>query len=258
MPATHDGFALGALFDDPDPRDHLYGDYLEKHPGKSLTPPPSGMVTADAKVPILDQGNLGSCTANEAVAHYAIIRVIEGKDPLVLSRLEVYRNARIELGLSTRQDTGATGRACAKVLATIGACPESKWRYDISKFARKPPYSCTSLDSNHNILQYLAIPSGQPDTMAQLKTSLAGGYPVGFSFNVWSNFRPDSNGVIPMPGGEIVGGHRILLVGYDDATQLFKVRNSWGTGWGQGGYCYFHYDHLLQAGEDYWTFRGVE
>jgi hypothetical protein len=34
------------------------------------------------------------------------------------------------------------------------------------------------------------------------------------------------------------------LVGYNDTTQLFTVVNSWGTGWGKKGYCYFPYKYL--------------
>ncbi|NPV86890.1 MAG: hypothetical protein HPY45_12875 [Anaerolineae bacterium] len=30
--------------------------------------------------------------------------------------------------------------------------------------------------------------------------------------------------------------HAIIIVGWDDATQSWKIKNSWGTGWGEGGY----------------------
>lgn len=43
------------------------------------------------------------------------------------------------------------------------------------------------------------------------------------------------------------GGHAVLLVGYDERG--FLVKNSWGTGWGDGGYCVVSYDyHRLYAG----------
>jgi C1A family cysteine protease len=47
-----------------------------------------------------------------------------------------------------------------------------------------------------------------------------------------------TTGQLPMPthGDQSIGGHEVLLVGYDDATQNFKVRNSWGPGWGLAGY----------------------
>jgi len=36
----------------------------------------------------------------------------------------------------------------------------------------------------------------------------------------------------------------MVIVGYDDDENVkaYKVRNSWGAGWGKGGYCYLSYD----------------
>jgi C1A family cysteine protease len=49
----------------------------------------------------------------------------------------------------------------------------------------------------------------------------------------------------------------MLLVGYDDQKQLFIVRNSWGSDWGDGGYCYFPYAYLTdpELCTDIWTVR---
>jgi C1A family cysteine protease len=51
----------------------------------------------------------------------------------------------------------------------------------------------------------------------------------------------------------------VLAVGYDDAAQTFLVRNSWGTGWGQGGYFTMPYAYLTTRGlsSDFWTIRIV-
>jgi len=38
------------------------------------------------------------------------------------------------------------------------------------------------------------------------------------------------------PMGTLVGSHCLLVVGYDDLQSCWIVRNSWGTGWGVGGY----------------------
>jgi C1A family cysteine protease len=42
----------------------------------------------------------------------------------------------------------------------------------------------------------------------------------------------------PADAGDVVGGHAVLLVGYDLNSRLWRVRNSWGTGWGEGGYAW--------------------
>ncbi len=45
--------------------------------------------------------------------------------------------------------------------------------------------------------------------------------------------------------GPSTGGHAMAVVGYDDAKQAFKVRNSWGADWGEAGYCWIGYDTFL-------------
>ena len=36
--------------------------------------------------------------------------------------------------------------------------------------------------------------------------------------------------------GVEVGFHSVVVCGYNKSSELFKVRNSWGTDWGKGGY----------------------
>jgi C1A family cysteine protease len=57
----------------------------------------------------------------------------------------------------------------------------------------------------------------------------------------------------------VLGGHAVLAVGYDDATQRFTIRNSWGANWGQGGYFTMPYPYLTTSGlsSDFWTTRIV-
>jgi len=65
---------------------------------------------------------------------------------------------------------------------------------------------------------------------------------------------------MPKPGEEMIGGHAVLAVGYDDKTQRFIVRNSWGTTWGIKGYFTMPYPYLLDANlaDDFWTIRQVK
>ncbi len=44
------------------------------------------------------------------------------------------------------------------------------------------------------------------------------------------------------PASGVAGGHCIVIVGYDNTKQAWLIRNSWGTGWGMAGYCWFHYN----------------
>jgi C1A family cysteine protease len=64
---------------------------------------------------------------------------------------------------------------------------------------------------------------------------------------------------LPQPGEQILGGHAVLAVGYDDTEQRFIVRNSWGTSWGKDGYFSLPYAYLTNThlSSDFWTVRVV-
>jgi hypothetical protein len=48
---------------------------------------------------------------------------------------------------------------------------------------------------------------------------------------------PDKYGIIK-PTGQILGGHAILCNGYNVKTGLYRLHNSWGSGWGINGECF--------------------
>lgn len=43
---------------------------------------------------------------------------------------------------------------------------------------------------------------------------------------------------------QTMGGHALVIVGYDDVRREFTVRNSWGEKWGDRGHCYLSYDYF--------------
>ena len=69
-------------------------------------------------------------------------------------------------------------------------------------------------------------------------------------------------GIVPMPSTneQVVGGHAVMAVGYDDSTREFIVRNSWGTTWGIKGYFMMPYAYLMDTNlaDDFWTIRTVQ
>src|SRR5207302_6720236 len=93
-----------------------------------------------------------------------------------------------------------------------------------------------------------------------MKACLAEGYPFVFGLEIYQSFESSGHhGLIGMPrdGEKDLGSHAMLAVGFSDRDRVFVVRNSWGTDWGDGGYCYIPYDYL--ASDDYtddcWTLR---
>jgi C1A family cysteine protease len=56
-----------------------------------------------------------------------------------------------------------------------------------------------------------------------------------------------------------VGGHALLAVGYDDKSECFIVRNSWGDRWSKKGYSTMLYSYLRtdNLSDDFWTIHLV-
>ena len=205
---------------------------------------------------IYDQGHLGSCTANAIAYAYEYDEYKQNEDnKFTPSRLFIYYNEReIEGNINT--DSGAEIRDGIKTINKIGVCPETLWPYDISQFTIKPKYECYELAKHHRSVQYKRV----LPTLDQLKSGLSNGYPIVFGFIVYESFESEETaktGIVKMPeqGENILGGHAVTLVGYDDTKGTFKVRNSWSGKWGDNGYCYFPYDYITDSNlcSDFWT-----
>jgi len=246
---------FGWIPDLPDARDQLYAAPL----ATLQQLPPKVDLTAHCP-PVYDQGELGSCTAN-AIA--GAIEFAQRKEhlptPTTPSRLFIYYNERV-IEHTVDIDSGAMIRDGIKSVHAQGACRETSWPYVIAQFDDRPSPGAYEEARRHLVSGYQRILR----SLSQMKGCLAAGYPFVFGFTVYDSFLSDavaSTGHVPMPGPAetIEGGHAVVAVGYDDATHRFLVRNSWGTTWGQKGYCTMPYTYLLeeQLADDFWTVRVV-
>jgi C1A family cysteine protease len=209
---------------------------------------------------IFDQGQLGSCTANSIAMAIDYERLRQGLKPLVPSRLFIYYNERSMEG-TIKEDSGAMIRDGIKSVAKQGVCKESTWKYNIAKFKNKPTKSAYSSAAKNLVKEYLRLDNSK---LQDLKACLASGYGFVFGFSVYSNFESQQvaqTGEVEMPqhGEQMLGGHAVFCVGYDDAKQKFIVRNSWGQEWGDNGHFYIPYSYLINTNlaDDFWTIRLV-
>jgi C1A family cysteine protease len=212
---------------------------------------------------VWDQGQLGSCTAHAAAAAYAFEAKRQGLPALKPSRLFIYYNERTLDG-DVSADAGSYLRTAAKALNKFGVCDEAAWPYVESKFARKPTPATKTFKPalKHTAVSYAALDNTK---LADLKATLALGLPFMLGFSVYESFESDEvakAGIVPMPAKSEsqLGGHAVLAVGYDDARQTFTVRNSWSSGWGDGGYFHIPYAYLTnpKLASDFWVIKIVQ
>jgi C1A family cysteine protease len=250
-PSRHGGF--GWARDLPDTRDFLYSAPLQK---SGL---PKSIDLRPQCPPIYDQGQLGSCTGNGIAAVVEFDQRKQGVKEFVPSRLFIYYNERV-IENTVNQDAGAQIRDGIKVVATLGAPPETDWPYDITKFAKKPPTRAYADAKKDLVKQYARV----AQSITQMEGCLADGFPFVFGFTVYNSFEGPQvaqTGIVPMPTSTdtVVGGHCVVAVGYDSVKRMFIIRNSWGTSWGMKGYCMMPYEYLVSThlASDFWTVRSV-
>ena len=203
--------------------------------------------------PVMDQGNLGSCTANALTGAIEILELKDGHPLKLLSRLFLYYNERSLEG-TVYSDAGAAIKDGIKVLNKYGCCLEALWPYNISRYTQKPNQNCYNNAQTHDIVNYSSI-----SNINDMKVCLASGFPFVFGFTVYQSFESDTvaqTGIVPMPqpGETCLGGHAVCAVGYDDSTKMFTVRNSWGENWGLKGYFKMPYDYISNPdlASDFW------
>lgn len=180
-----------------------------------------------------NQEDIGSCTANAGAGCF---QYLSGDLSFTPSRLFIYYNERMVDG-DVDQDDGSSIQTCVNVLEKFGVCPESLWTYSHDHLFVQPPPELYTIAKNYIITKAEVI---QGNNLDQIKHSIVSGYPVIIGMTVYESFESQEveiTGILPMPqpNEQILGGHAVDIVGYDDASKMFIVRNSWGTQWGFSG-----------------------
>lgn len=184
------------------------------------------------------------------------------------SRLFWYYLVREAKGM-TRADTGASFREAWKSLNEEGVCDEVEWQFDASMYAVAPNWACYESPLQSRPVMYKRV----AQTLDALKHCLTNDKPVAFGLSVYSSFestvtRRTGQVCLPQCAADLVpgaateteaeahlGGQALVLVGYDDAEQMFIVRNSQGASWGANGYGFVSYAYVLNPmlARDFWV-----
>jgi hypothetical protein len=194
---------------------------------------------------IKDQGNCGSCVAfGTAAAIDGMMRVAMGiaaNDPNAGDLQDVSEAQMFYCGAEQQGRTCAGPNAGWWVGAALqyamdpGVAPESCFPYTAGD------QGCGVCAGWQSQVTQIA-PWEEPASPAAMKAALASIGPLITVFRVYEDFYSYKGGVYAYNGSApFVGGHCVCVVGYDEPKQAWICRNSWGPGWGEGGYFYIGY-----------------
>jgi C1A family cysteine protease len=211
--------------------------------------------------PVFSQGQTSSCTGNSTAGAVQFMHAKEGLPAPAFSRLFLYYNGRV-LESGEQWDQGASIRDVFKGLNTEGVCEEITWPFDENQVVTKPSENAYLMAEAHVSVEYASM----SQDLVSLKTCIATGFPFVFGFSVYESFMADpcrQFGIVTMPDRDnesLVGGHAVWAYAFDDTKQTFRVRNSWGKGWGASGDFFLPYAYISNPDLacDFWTIKLIK
>lgn len=239
-------YSLGAIPSTQDARDYAYPLIHVR----TIVPPTLDL--RNSLTGVRDQGQQGTCVAQAGACckEYQEKREIGFNE--YLSPQFVYNNRINYPGV------GMSGRDLMRILRDLGIAQEANFVYGNQTIRDAIPDVARQDALNFRIKSYAQIEfkynaNGTPaysNNIEAVKLALVENGPTviilpcyNYGPRFW--YRPDA-------GAILIGWHAVALVGYNASG--FIVRNSWGTGWENRGYCEMSYsDFNLKPMSEHWT-----
>ncbi len=209
---------------------------------------PSSVDLSQFMPPPGDQGDQNSCVG-WAVA-YAMKSYQEQRELRWtffegggLKRERVFSPSYVWNQINNGMNVGTLYPQALNLVAEHGAAPLSAMPY--SRYDAQVPQAAHAAAKRYRIDTWRTVNAQAP---MEVKAQLAAGFPVMIGAEIDEGFaRLRGDQMWRDRQGEVKGGHAMVVVGYDDGRKAFRLINSWGTEWGDGGYVWVTYDHFARV-----------
>lgn len=191
----------------------------------------------DAKAPIRNQRQYGSCTGQGTVTVFTVAK----KKNAPSENFDVLSATFIYGYINHGQDQGARVSDAMMSILQNGTCLDRQVPYNMI-FKQQFPQ-----EAFETAKRFKAGEAYKLNSWEELCTALTLGIPCASGIAVGRNFvqgQLQSSGIAPLPDS-IVGGHCLAHIGLKQINGIWVVetQNSWGTNWGMDGYCYLRKEH---------------
>ncbi len=209
---------------------------------------------------VLDQGQEGACTGFGLACVVNYLRWRKAGHPPKLESVSprmFYNFARRYDEYEGEDYDGSSCRGALKGWFNHGVCMESDWPY---AGALQPRYGYAQRASGTTVGVYYRIERKCISDLQAAIQQVGAVYVSAFTHDGWSavpqrSAAPKRHADLPPIGFDgrpsETGGHAFALVGFNERG--FVIQNSWGTGWGVGGFAVLGYADWLANSMDAWV-----
>ena len=215
-----------------------------------------------------NQGNNANCvgwavgyaaqTIREAYKHRMDNQ--ESIDSLALSPYFIYNNIKLK-----DCNLGAEIPDALQFLIRTGNIPLNQFKEGKKDCFAQPNRALYEQANKYKINNFKKIfnPGDSRATKINaVKETLYSGYPVIIAMNISESFFEIEKGEdtwYSRLGSQVpIGGHALVVVGFDEIKNAFEVMNSWGTGWADNGFVWMNYDDFVEVVKYAFTFQESE
>jgi hypothetical protein len=221
-----------------------------------------------------DQGDIGSCvswaTAYAARSYYSFIESSTQRSDNTHIASPAYLHDKIRNMKKPCDDSGSHILLALKYLSVQGVPSFAEVGTDAMCKPRAVSNASPALGFKIRkpVVVFFRRPNDKTTAPAsvvdKIKQQLANGNPVLFSMivdkrmmrlagaEIYNAHLGASDEAVGADNGKR-GAHAMVLVGYDDRRQSFRILNSWGRSWSDGGYGWVSYDSIRTDMLDAWV-----
>lgn len=189
--------------------------------------------------PVGSQGSQSSCVAwatSYGLRGYYENRRTGSADAPTFSPAFVYNQIK---GRSSGCNVGTSISDALNLMKRVGTVPMEEFPYDPSSCSRLPGPDLASEARPFRISDWKRVDITRLD---DIKGQIFAGNPVVFGMLVNQAFHRLRGDAVFRDTGRDGGGHAMVLVGYDDRKNAFKLFNSWSRSWGNQGFGWVDYE----------------